>query len=85
MNKSKRKKVRKQQTYSHLQAVYFQSGTAPFPVTELIKSKGHHLQTQHPPKGEHLIPYAAEETSQHPKNTGTPGREVLYQLEGKHE
>lgn len=44
--------------------------------TELIKSKGHHLQTPTFPKGEHLIAYAGKETSQQPKNTATPGSEV---------
>ena len=52
----------------------FSQGQLLSPVTELIKSKGHHLQTRHPPKGEHLISHAAEETSQHPKNTAAPGR-----------
>lgn len=41
-----------------------------------MKSKGHHLQTRHPPIGKCLIAYAVEETSQHPKNTATPGSEV---------
>lgn len=80
----KNKKVRKQQQYSRLKGVYFESGTASLSVTELIKTKGHHLQTRHPPKGEHLIPYAAKEASQHPKNTALL-EEVLYQSEGKHE
>lgn len=68
-NETKQRKVRKQQRYSHLNGVYFESGTGSLSVTELIKSKGHHLQTRHPPKGEQLIRYAAEEASQHPKNT----------------
>lgn len=82
---TKQQRVRKQQRYSHLKAVYFESGTASLSVAELIKSKGHHLQTRHPPKGEHLIPYAAEEASQHPKNTALLEERCSYQSEGKHE
>lgn len=76
------KKVRKQQQYSRLKGVYFESGTASLSVTELIKSKGHHLQTRHPPKGEHLIPYAAEEASQHPKNTALLEERCSTSLKG---
>lgn len=79
---TKQWKVRKQQQYSHLKGVYFESGTASLSVTELIKSKGHHLQTRHPPKGEHLIPYAAEEASQHPKNTALLEERCSTSLKG---
>lgn len=79
---TKQWKVRKQQQYSHLKGVYFESGTASLSVTELIKSKGHHLQTRHPPKGEHLILYAAEEASQHPKNTALLEERCSTSLKG---
>lgn len=79
---TKQGKVRKQQQYSHLKGVYFESGTASLSVTELIKSKGHHLQTRHPPKGEHLILYAAEEASQHPKNTALLEERCSTSLKG---
>lgn len=77
-----KKKLRKQQQYSRLKGVYFESGTASLSVTELIKSKGHHLQTRHPPKGEHLIRYAAEEASQHPKNTALLEERCSTSLKG---
>lgn len=79
---TKQQKVRKQQQYSHLKGVYFESGTASLSVTELIKSKGHHLQTRHPPKGERLILYAAEEASQHPKNTALLEERCSTSLKG---
>lgn len=79
---TKQWKARKQQQYSHLKGVYFESGTASLSVTELIKSKGHHLQTRHPPKGEHLILYAAEEASQHPKNTALLEERCSTSLKG---
>lgn len=79
---TKQWKVRKQQQYRHLKGIYFESGTASLPVAELIKSKGHHLQTRHPPKGEHLILYAAEEASQHPKNTALLEERCSTSLKG---